>query len=547
MRLARWKSVVTVSMSIALAATVSGCGGGSESAGGGDAANAEVTIFSTEPENPLVPGNTTEVGGSRVLDAMFTGLVEYDVKDAKPVNAMAESITNKDAKVWTITLKKGWKFHDGTEVKAKNFVDAWNWTAYGPNATQGGSFFEQITGYADVAPEDPDGPTGPQQAPTPTTKEMSGLKVTGDYSFEVTFDEPFAVFPTKIGYEVYSPLPDAFFADQKKFEEHPIGNGPFKYVSRKVNSEIRLTRNDEYQGSDKAKFKDLTLKIYESRESAYADLVKGNLDFMEELPPNALAGGVYKGDLGDRIVQRPTLNNQTITFPYYSKPYDNVDLHKAISLAINRDEITKTIFEGTRTPADGFVHPLIQGYQPGACAEFCKFDPAKAKEYLTKSGFTGKLELRSNTDGGHQEWAEAVCNSIKNAIGVECVFVPVTSFAEHRKKVNAHTMESMYRAGWVADYPHIENWLNPIFRTGASSNDGLYSNPAVDAKLAEADAATSEQQAIALYREAEKLIAQDMPSVPLWTQNTIGGRSAKLKFAQLDPFRELDLASLELA
>jgi oligopeptide transport system substrate-binding protein len=268
---------------------------------------------------------------------------------------------------------------------------------------------------------------------------------------------------------------------------------------------------------------------------------------MEELPPNALAGEVYKSDLGERVVQRPTLQNQVIAFPYYTKPYDNPDLHKAISMAINREEITKTIFEGSRTPADGFVHPLIQGYQPNACGEFCTFDPTKAKDYLAKSGFTGKLELRSNTDGGHQEWAEAVCNSIKNSIGLDCVFVPVTSFAEHRQKVNAHTMESMYRAGWIADYPHIENWLNPLYRTGASSNDGLYTNPAVDAKLAEADRATSEDKAIALYREAEKLIAQDMPGVPLWTQHTIAGRSEKLKFAKLTPFHKRDLASVEIA
>jgi oligopeptide transport system substrate-binding protein len=546
MRRARWNWVATVSMSLVLGLVASGCGGGGDDPGT-SAADAEVVIFNTEPENPLVPGDTTEAGGNMVLDPLFTGLVDYDSDTAAPENAMAESITNQDAKIWTIVLKKGWKFHDGTEVKAKNYVDAWNWTAYGPNATQGASFFEQVEGYDAVNPEDPDGAAGPLQAPTPATDKLSGLKVIDDYTFQVTFSEPFAIFPTKIGYEVYSPLPDAFFTDRKKFEEHPIGNGPFKFVSRKVNAEIKLTRNDDYVGPDKAKFKDLTLKVYESRESAYADLVKGNLDFMEELPPNALAGEVYKSDLGDRVVQRPTLQNQVIAFPYYTKPYDNPDLHKAISMAINREEITKTIFEGSRTPADGFVHPLIQGYQPNACGEFCTFDPAKAKDYLARSGFTGKLELRSNTDGGHQEWAEAVCNSIKNSIGLDCVFVPVTSFAEHRQKVNAHTMESMYRAGWIADYPHIENWLNPLYRTGASSNDGLYSNPAVDAKLAEADRATSEDQAIALYREAEKLIVQDMPGVPLWTQHTIAGRSDKLKFAKLTPFRKLDVASVEIA
>jgi oligopeptide transport system substrate-binding protein len=193
------------------------------------------------------------------------------------------------------------------------------------------------------------------------------------------------------------------------------------------------------------------------------------------------------------------------------------------------------------------VHPLTKGYRPGQCGEYCTFNPAKAKEALARSGHTGEIVLLSNTDGGHQEWAEAVVNSIKNTLGVEARFVPSTSFGEFRQNVNAHEMTGMYRAGWIADYPSIENWLTPLFRTGASSNDGLYSNPAFDAKLAEADRASSEEAAIELYLEAEKMLANDLPSIPLWTQNTIAGRSDRLKVANLDPFRTLDLYSVEVA
>nr|WP_322746675.1 ABC transporter substrate-binding protein [Saccharothrix syringae] len=523
-----------------------GCGAAQETPSGSNT-DAGITIFNTEPENPLVPGNTTEVGGSRVLDAMFTGLVEYRAEDAQPVNAMAESIETTDSKVFTVKIKPGWTFHDGTPVTAKSFVDAWNWTAYGPNATQGASFFSQIEGFDEVHPDDPDGADGPQQAPTPAVKEMSGLKVDNDNQFTITLSEPFSVFPVTIGYEVFAPLPEAFFKDQKAFEAAPIGNGPFKFASRAVGTDIKLTRYDDYKGDDKPKFKDLTLKVYQSRESAYADLVANNLDFMEELPPNALAGKKYETDLGDRVVQRETLNMQTIAFPFYLPPYDNVELRRAISMAINREEITQRIFEGTRKPADGWVHPLMKGYKPGQCGDYCTFNEAKAKEAFAKSGYTGEIILLSNTDGGHQEWAEAVANSIKNTLGVEARFVPSTSFGEFRQKVNAHEMTGMYRAGWIADYPSIENWLTPLYRTGASSNDGLYSNPAFDAKLAEANRAPSEEKAIELYLEAERIMAPDVPTIPLWTQYTIAGKSDRLKVANLDPFRTLDLESVEVA
>ncbi|MEV0679942.1 ABC transporter substrate-binding protein [Actinosynnema sp. NPDC050436] len=534
-------------MAVAVALIATGCGTPETPAGGGSDTDAGISIFNTEPENPLVPGNTTEVGGSRVLDALFTGLVEYRNEDAQPVNAMAESIKTEDSKLFTVKIKQGWKFHDGTTVTAKSFVDSWNWTAYGPNATQGASFFSQIEGYADVNPKDPDGPDGPEKAPAPKAEKLSGLKVVDETTFTITLSEPFAVFPVTIGYEVFAPLPEAFFKDQKAFEANPIGNGPFKYVSRTVGTEIKLTRNDDYTGDDKPKFKDLTLKVYQSRESAYADLVANNLDFMEELPPNALAGQKYETDLGDRVVTRETLNNQTIAFPFYTKPYDNAALRRAISMSINRDEITQRIFEGTRKPADGWVHPLMKGYKPDQCGEYCKFNPQKAKEEFAKSGYTGEIVLLSNTDGGHQEWAEAVANSIKSTLGVEARFAPTTSFGEFRQKVNAHEMTGMYRSGWIADYPSIENWLTPLFRTGASSNDGLYSNPKFDAKLAEADKAPNEQDAIRLYLEAEKMLAEDMPSIPLWTQKTIAGKSNRLKVANLHPFRKLDLDSVEVA
>lgn len=545
--MSRARTATFVAVSAVVGLTAAACGSGGETGGAAANTDAAITIFNTEPENPLVPGNTTETGGSRVLDPLFTGLIEYSAVDAKPTNAMAESIDTSDSKVFTIKIKSGWKFHDGSSVTAKSFIDSWNWTAYGPNATQGASFFSQIKGYDEIHPKDPDGVSGPLAAAAPTTDKMSGLELVDDQTFKVTLAEAFSVFPVTLGYEVYSPMPEMFFKDKAAYEAAPIGNGPFKYVSRQVGSEIKLTRYDDYQGSDKPKFKDVTMKVFQSRESAYADLVAGTLDFMEELPPNALAGQKYETDLGDRVVARDTLNNQTIAFPFYLKPYDNADLRKAISMAINREEITQRIFEGTRQPADGWVHPLTKGYKKDQCGEYCKYNPEKAKEYLKKSGYTGEIVLQSNTDGGHQEWAEAVANSIKNTLGIETKFAPSTSFGEFRQNVNGRKMTGMYRSGWIADYPSIENWLNPILRTGAGSNDGEYSNPAFDAKVAEADKATSEDKAIQLYQEAEKIAAEDMPTAPLWTQKTIAGKSARLKVANLDPFRSLDLASVEVS
>jgi oligopeptide transport system substrate-binding protein len=319
-----------------------------------------------------------------------------------------------------------------------------------------------------------------------------------------------------------------------------------KFVSRTPNQDIKLTRNDDYKGDDKVHFKDLDIKIYSSQETAYQDLLSNRLDFMEALPPSATAGGKYQKDLGDRVVQGHLLGISTIAVPYYVPGYDNLDLRKAISLAINREQITKTVMNDTYTPADGWISAGIEGFRPGVCGEWCKYDPAKAKELFAKSGFTGKLTIASNADGGRKEPLVAACNSIKNALGVECDFVPATNFGEYRSVVTGKKLTGMGRSDWAADYPSIEDFLNPIYKTDASSNDSAYSNPAVDALLGQADSLADKDAAIKLYQQAEDLIAKDLPSIPVWDEKGVGAKSNRLSAVKLDFGRYADYSSIQV-
>lgn len=553
MRRPRWMAAVV--MPLATALVITSCGGddsGDDGAGGGTDNSKNdtgtVSVFGTEPENPLVPGNTTETGGGKIVDALFTGLVDYDPVTSEPRNAHAEDIAvSDDGTEMTFKLKDGWTFHDGTPVKAKNYVDAWNYTAYGPNGQQGASFFQQIAGYDQVNLPDPDGAEGPKPAPTPPAKEMSGLEVVDDLTFKVTFSAPHPIFRVKLGYPTYSPLPDSFFADPAAFEEKPIGNGAWKFVSRVPEQEVVVERFEEYKGDDKGKVKNVKFTFPESADAAYAMVVDNKLDFLDTMPPSALAGNIWQTDLEGRSSSAEILSLQAMAFPLYDAKFKSPDFRKAISMAINREEITKTIFEGNRKPATGYASSKVPGWEPGACGDLCEHNPDEAKKLFDKSGFTGTVEITSNADGGHKEWIEAACGQITNTLGVPCKFVPVQSFGEIREKINAREMTQVYRSGWLADYPLVENFLNPIYRTGGSSNDNGYTNPAVDAKLAEADSAATEDEAYALYHEAETMIAQDMPAIPLWDNPSQFGWSTNLKNVRMTPDRELDLSYVEIA
>ncbi len=125
---------------VGFALVLSACGGGDEEgAGEGESPGAEgptgaVVIGSCQPQNPLIPANTNEVCGGDPQDVIFSGLSRYNADTAAPEPEVAESIESEDNITWTVTLKDGWTFHDGTPVTAESFVNAWNYSAYGPRA-----------------------------------------------------------------------------------------------------------------------------------------------------------------------------------------------------------------------------------------------------------------------------------------------------------------------------------------------------------------------------------------------------------------------------
>jgi len=541
----RKRRTAAFALPVAAAVLLAGCGSsGSGSTGGGSApANTAgaITVDGSQPENPLIPGNTNETGGGRVITSLFTQLVRYNTDTAAPELAVAKSIDSSDAQNFDVKLNPGWMFHDGTPVNAKSFVDAWNWVAYAPNGALNSSFMAEIAGYDALNPADPDGKAGPLKAPTPTTKEMTGLKVVSDTEFTIALTAPYSPFKAKLGYTAFAPLPTSFFADPAAFGRKPIGNGPFKFVEWNDNASIKLTRFDNYAGT-KPSVKDVTFKLYQDQNAAYADLRSDNLDFQQVLPTSALAGEQYKTDLNGRFVNKDVLVVQTVSFPLYDARFQNAKLRQAISAAINRDQITKVIFNSTRTPSTSWSSPGVGGYVAGTCGGFCTYDPAKAKALLAEAGgFTGQLTLSYNADGDHKAWTEATCNSIKDAIGIDCVATPVPTFADFRKQINAKSMTGMFRTGWQYDFPNIENGLTPLYSTGASSNDSKYSNPTFDKALTAAAANSDLAAANKAFADAEKMLAADLPAIPLWSVKQQSGFSTKVSNVKVDAFGVIDL------
>ncbi|KAE8763107.1 peptide ABC transporter substrate-binding protein [Georgenia thermotolerans] len=480
----------------------------------GGASTGVVTANGSEPQNPLIPTNTNEVGGGKILDLIFAGLVYYDA-DGAVHNEVADSIETEDNQNYTIKIKEGWKFTDGTPVTSKSFVDAWNQGALLSNGHLSSYFFEPIEGYSDT--ED---------------SELTGLKVVDDQTFTVKLKQPEADFPLRLGYSAFFPLPQAAFDDPEGFGENPVGNGPYKLAGDGAwqhNVQIELVPNEDYAADRKAQNGGVTIKFYDTQDAAYNDLLSGNLDVLDAVPDSAF--GTFEQELGDRAVNQPAAIFQSFTVHQELKHFAGEEgqlRRQAISHAINRQEITDTIFQGTRTPASDFTSPVIDGWSdsvPGS--EVLEFDPEKAKELWAEadklSPWDGKFTLAYNSDGGHQAWVDATMNSIKNTLGIEAEGQPYALFADLRTDVTDRKMTGGFRTGWQADYPALGNFLGPIYGTGAGSNDGDYSNPEVDDLLKQAAAAPSIEESNALYQKVQEILFKDLPAIPLWYSNVTGG------------------------
>lgn len=501
---------------LALSLTLAGCA----SPPAEDAASEIVIIANgNEPQNPLIPTNTNEVGGGKILDSIFSGLVAYEA-DGTPINEVAESITSDDATTFTITLRDGWTFSNGEPVTAASFVDAWNYGALLSNEQLSSYFFEDIEGFS----WDED-------------SELTGLTVVDDLTFTVTLSHPAADFPLRLGYSAFYPLPSVAFDDMEAFGANPIGNGPYMLDGDDAwqhNERIDLVANATYAGTRTPQNDGVSIVFYASTDAAYADLLGGNLDILDDLPSSAMAS--FAADLGDRAVNQPAAVFQSITIPERLEHFDGEEgalRRAAISMAINRPEITDVIFDGTRTPARDFTSPVIDGWSDEiAGADVLDFDPDAARDLWAQADaitpWSGTFQIGYNADSNHQSWVDAVANSLKNTLGIQAEGAPYPTFAEFRTAVTDRTISSAFRTGWQADYPGLYNFLGPIYATGAGSNDGDYSSTEFDGLIKDGISEPDDDARSGYFQQAQEVLLKDLPAIPLWYANVTGGYGTRV-------------------
>ncbi|AYY12792.1 ABC transporter substrate-binding protein [Actinobacteria bacterium YIM 96077] len=478
----------------------------------------EFTIYNCEPQN-LMTGNSSEVCGSSVLEQLYSGLTAVDYDTGEAYGVVATDWETEDNVTWTFNLRDDFTFHNGDPVTAQTFADTWNWVVDPDNAQQNANFYDKILGYEDVINGD--------------AEELEGVRVIDDTTLEIELNEPFSPLPIMLSYTGFYPLPDEAFEDIEAFQESPIGNGRYQMDGEwQHDVEIAMERYEDWPGDDPGVADRIVWRIYDDINTAYLDVQAGELDVLKQIPPERET--TVENDFGENLVRTDTSSFTYMGFPLYQEEFQDPDVRHAMSMAIDRQAIIDAIFNGARSPATAVIPPVLPQHREDAC-DYCHFDPEAAAEMYDEAGGPDELTLYFNSGAGHEDWVEAIANQWQENLGVEEISFEDLEFAQYLDLHDNAEVTGPFRLGWVLSYPSPQYAMEPIYTTGVSSNYTHYSNEEFDNLITEANGVQDQAEADALYQEAEDILLEDLPIIPLWYETRTTVHTDRVSNVEVDP------------
>jgi oligopeptide transport system substrate-binding protein len=450
----------------------------------------------------LDPALSSEMTSHEYVMQLFSGLVRSG-DDLEPAPDIAQSWqVSSDGRTYTFYLRQDVKFHDGRQVTAGDFKYSWE-RACDPETQSltAATYLGDIVGVGEVL--------------SGVSEEISGVKVIDDFTLEVTIDAPKSYFLSKLTY------PTTFVVDRANVEvggkwwRTPNGTGPFRLKQWEEAKQLVLERNELYYG-DLAKVSQVVFHLWggvqmNMYETSEIDVTPVDLAYIEKVTDET---GPFYSDL--RVT--PELSFFYIGFNTTKPPFDDVNIRCAFSQAIDKDKLVSLIFKGMMRRADGILPPGMPGYNEGLAG--LSFDIDEAKELIASSSYgdvSGLPPITITTMGWGgliSDELEAIVHQWRQNLGVE---VKVKQLEPQRFLYNLkEEKDEMFYTGWIADYPHPQDFLDVLFHTGTDYNYGEYSNPEVDALLGEAGVEQNSELSLALYQQAEQKLVADAACLPIY-------------------------------
>ncbi|MHA3915320.1 peptide ABC transporter substrate-binding protein [Halovulum sp. GXIMD14793] len=470
----------------------------------------------------LDPQLVEDAIGADITRDLFEGLLNQDAEGNLVPGVATDYTVSDDNKVYTFNLREGVKWSNGDPLTAGDFVFAWRRAADPATASEYAWFMELTT--VKNAKEIIAGEVPPEEL---------GIRAIDDRTLEVTLTESLPYFPSMTTSFTLFPAPQKVIEELGADWTEPgnmVSNGAYVLTEHVPNEYSVRERNPMYWNNDKTVIEKVTALVINDEDVALTRYLAGELDWTD------IPAGQYprlKKEYPDEATSVPRLCSYYYVFNLSDsgpEAFKDVRVRKALSLSIDRDIIVENVLQGGQYPSYNFAHRATAGFEMPFIdyAEMSQADrDAKAKELLTEAGYGKdnplKFDMIYNTSEAHKDVATVMVQMWKQKLGVEATLgnMEWKTFLDVRGKQDFE----MARGAWCGDYNEASTFLD-LLTTTSGYNDGKYTNTKVDDLMLEARTLADPS---GNYTAVEKILAEDMPVIPIYHYTTTFMLSADMK------------------
>ena len=531
----KFKKMLAIFLSAALFVTAfAGCG--KKKADG-------ITVQIGPNPETLDPALNSAVDGGNMLITLFETLLIID-QDNKVQPGQAEKYeVSPDGLTWTFTMRDGLKWSDGTELNAKDFEYTFKRIA---NTNVAAPYAETVIGMIE----------GYKDAIDSKNPEKLNVKASDDgKTLTIKLAYPCSYFDKIVAFGTMSPVQKATVEKNGDSwatkPETYVCNGPYTITEWTPSEKIVCKKNENYKGgwdSSKIVNDKLTFLLLEDSSASYTAYTGGTAQLIKDVPTEEIP--TLKKDKKDEFNVDPILGTYYLSMNLNKAPFNNKNVRKALSLAIDRDYVANTVMQGTYTPAYNYVGTGVDDVETGKflenskaanggktyISEDYKANLEEAKKALAEAGYPeGKgfptITYSTNDAGYHKALAEYLQQVYKD-LGIT-MNIDIVDWSSFTPKRRAGEYE-MARNGWVMDYNDASNMIE-LFYSSNGNNDGKYNNPAFDKAMNDSKVADKTAHFAALH-EAEKIVSEDYGFIPVAYYNDFWLQSTSLKGTWHSPY-----------
>jgi oligopeptide transport system substrate-binding protein len=346
-----------------------------------------------------------------------------------------------------------------------------------------------------------------------------GIKALDDHTIEMQLENPTPFWLQLLNYHSLLPVHqkclETYGTPEWTYAENIVTNGPYRVAFRRIRDRIRLVKNEHYWDRDNVKLGVIDALAITPQVTMYNLFATGKVDWITDLPAIVLRELIKSGTAKEELDPKPYLGTYYFLLNTKRKPLDDPRVRKALALALDREEITRTATGAGEVPANSFVPLGVPGYTP---EKFGAENVKEAQRLLAEAGFPNgrgfpKLEILYNTQQAHQTIAQLIRKQWEKNLGITAS-TRNEEWGSYQTSIRESEFDVARRA-WIADYIDPNSHLDIMVTDGENNNTG-WSNAEYDRLIAAARAEPDEQKRFELFHQAEKILMDEMPIIPIY-------------------------------